>query len=531
MATTKKTSSKKTTSKRKISKTKKSTAGKAKSPARGKRRMTAKPSEELRIAVTFKRPSDGLGLVRYGAGMTSEVVGTFEPDQQTIGKAVSALEKEGFRVSSRGRMAIVVRGHKKDFERVFGTKISPFAMRADKMNRPSSDSVFFPKKGAPWNPDPDIIELIDDAYIQWPHIYMNQRFTPPPSPLPPRISYHHLRVPGDVALLTNAARAHREGVTGVGVRVAMVDSGFAHGHPYFQEMGYNSAVTLAAGANKVDLDGVGHGTGESANLFAIAPDITFIGVKVDNEDNPYLGASMLEGFQEALRHSPDVISVSMGYDLCPTNINGNRISNNHLTVLPNSLIALEAEIQAAVADGVVVVFSSGNGHVGFPGMMPDVISAGGVFVEEDGTMKASDYASAFDSKIYAGRNVPDFCGLVGMAVNHAEYIMLPIQPGCSIDTDESATDETGPNDGWGVFSGTSAAAPQVAGACALMLQVDSSLTLGDIKQILRRNCRDVTLGSANPASNENNGGMPAGFGDDGATGAGLMDIYAALSQL
>ena len=463
--------------------------------------------------------------------MTSEVVNTFEPDQQTVGKAVAALEKDGFRVSSRGRMALVVRGLKKDFERVFGTKLTPFAMRTDKITRPSSDSVFFPAKDAPWDPDPTLLELIDDAYIQWPHIYMNQRFTPPPSPLPPRVSFHHLRVPGDVALLTNAARAHRAGVTGDGVRVAMVDSGFAHGHPYFQEMGYNSAVTLAPGANKVDLDGVGHGTGESANLFAIAPDITFIGVKVDNEDNPYLGASMLEGFQEALRHHPDVISVSMGYDLCPTNNSGARTSNMHLTTLPNSLRALEAEVQAAVADGIVVVFSAGNGHVGFPGMMPDVISAGGVFVDEDGTMRASDYASAFDSKIYPGRHVPDFCGLVGMAANHAEYIMLPIQPGCSIDTDESATDETASDDGWGVFSGTSAAAPQVAGACALMLQVDPNLTPGDIKQILRRNCRDVTLGNANPASNENNGGMPAGFGDDGATGSGLLDVYAALRQL
>jgi subtilisin family serine protease len=146
-------------------------------------------------------------------------------------------------------------------------------------------------------------------------------------------------------------------------------------------------------------------------------------------------------------------------------------------------------------------------------------------------MMASDYASAFHSKIYPGRHVPDFCGLVGMAANHAEYIMLPIQPGCSIDTDESATDETASDDGWGVFSGTSAAAPQVAGACALMLQVDPGLTPDDIKQILQRNCRDVTLGSANPASNENNGGMPAGFGDDGATGSGLLDVYAALRQL
>ena len=49
-----------------------------------------------------------------------------------------------------------------------------------------------------------------------------------------------------------------------------------------------------------------------------APDVTFTGIKLDNETDPDLGASVLEGFQEALRHNPKVISVSLGYDLCPS---------------------------------------------------------------------------------------------------------------------------------------------------------------------------------------------------------------------
>src|SRR5262249_35547555 len=159
----------------------------------------------------------------------------------------------------------------------------------------------------------------------------------------------------------------------------------------------------------------GHGTGESANIFAVAPGATFIGVKLDDDNDPRGGASILEGFQEALKHRPHVISVSLGYDLCPTDPQtGRRTSNQHLTTLPRGLVALEAEIHAAVAAGIVVVFSAGNGHVSFPGMMPEVISAGGVFVDAQGNMQASDYASAFASRIYSGRNVPDFCGLVGM---------------------------------------------------------------------------------------------------------------------
>jgi subtilisin family serine protease len=151
-------------------------------------------------------------------------------------------------------------------------------------------------------------------------------------------------------------------------------------------------------------------------------------------------------------------------------------------------------------------------------------------------MQASDDASAFQSKIYPGRNVPDFSGLVGMQP-HAAYIMLPIPPACAIDSEESKPsdglpgDGTTTNDGWGVFSGTSAAAPQLAGVCALLLQKNPGLTPADIKAFLRRTCRDVTQGHSNPASSDNGVPMSATEGDDGSTGAGLVDAFAAWTQV
>src|SRR5207249_3135224 len=147
-------------------------------------------------------------------------------------------------------------------------------------------------------------------------------------------------------------------------------------------------------------------------------------------------------------------------------------------------------------------------------------------------MQASDYASAFESKIYSGRHVPDFCGLVGL-LPHASYIMLPIPPGCDIDRETSADgDETTPSDGWGVFSGTSAAAPQLAGVCALLLEKNPNLRASDIKAILRRTARDVLVGHANPASSDDlQSPLQASPGDDGATGAGLVDAFAAWQQL
>jgi subtilisin family serine protease len=151
-------------------------------------------------------------------------------------------------------------------------------------------------------------------------------------------------------------------------------------------------------------------------------------------------------------------------------------------------------------------------------------------------MQASNYASAFHSKIYPGRSVPDLFGLVGM-LPHASYIALPIPPGCEIDHETSLPndgqpgDGTAPDDGWGVFSGTSAAAPQIAGVCALLLEKSPGLTPSDVKSILRRSARGVTEGAANPSSSDDGVGEPAGPGDTGAAGAGLIDALAAWKQL
>ncbi len=492
---------------------------------RAPRRKRAKASaataasrdDTLRIAVTFPRPGGQEGVVRSPARLGVATVMDYKPEESDRERALEHLERLGFKVTQRGKLSVSVRGSRELFERTFGTRLSRFRLPDEPNAIPQARSVLYPAEGAPWSPDPTLETLVDDAYIQWPHLYFNSRFAPP-SPIPPRVGHHHLRVPGDVTLLLNVDRVHRAGTTGKGVRVAMIDSGFAHGHGYFAERGYTTATVLAPGANQPDLDGNGHGTGESANLLAIAPDVTFFGIKLDNETDAELGASVLEGFQTALRHDPKVISVSLGYDLC------DRSTNQHLTSLPNGLKALEAEIQAAVASGVTVVFSAGNGHVSFPGMMREVVSAGGVFVAEDGRMLASDYASAFDSRIYPGRHVPDCCGLVGEQANGAAYIMLPVPPGAELDR---LGDGTRPNDGWGVFSGTSAAAPQLAGVCALLLEKNPGLTPSDVKNLLTAAARDVVLGAANPASNAGAGGLPAATGIDGATGSGLVDAWAA----
>jgi subtilisin family serine protease len=502
--------------------------------------LPAKPAildasgEQLRVAITFKRPGEQCGPTKFGARMSTDTVAAFIPDPVQTDLALAELARRGFKFTGRGALSASMRCTCSEFEATFQTKLK--RMSAPGGSAAQFDSVLYPPDGAPWGPEPALQALLDDVYIQWPHIYMAKASSadgaphdlePLGGPIPltaaPALAYFHLVAPADIARHLNATPAHLQGITGKGVRVAMIDGGFDHSHPYFRANGYSSSIILAPGAADRSVDGNGHGTGESANIFAIAPSATFIGVKLDNEADPRSGASVLEGLQEALKHDPHVISVSLGYDL-------RAAGNAPLSNLPNSLVALEAEIQAAVKRGIVVVFAAGNGHYAFPGQMPDVISAGGVFVDQGGAMSASDYASAFTSRIYSGRSVPDVCGLVGL-LPHANYLALPIPPGCKLDRDGAAFDGTLAADGWGVFSGTSAAAPQLAGLCALLLQANPNLSPSDIKAILRRTARDVRTGRANPASDENGLGVAAGVGEDGATGAGLADAFAALKQL
>lgn len=346
-------------------------------------------------------------------------------------------------------------------------------------------------------------QVLEGVAIEEPRFFMA-------NPFPPSVGYWHLDVPGDVSLGCNADQAHRAGTTGAGVRVVMTDSGH-YAHPFFAARGYRvNPVVLGPGARNPADDENGHGTAESANIFALAPDVDFTMVKMNFVNS--IGA-----FNAAVGLAPHVLSNSWGSSK----------QNPPLSAADN---ALAASVAAAVASGIVVVFSAGNGHFGFPGQHPDVISAGGVHMDENGRLTPSTYASGFASAIYPGRNVPDLSGLVGH-LPRAAYIVLPVQPGDEIDRDlandrpHPEGDETAPDDGWAAISGTSAAAPQLAGAAALVRQVAPDLDPAAVREVLMASARDVTEGRGFPQPGM---GHPATVGPDLATGHGLVDATSAV---
>ena len=485
--------------------------------AKKKRAKTSRPQKVSRLkslmmaepdVVTFEAVVKADHSMFEAEAVTTDNIDQFRPEPDRAVRAARVLEGLGFKVRHIGTFSISAEGPKGLWEQTFGTKVKKESRKLSAAHPELGDVKFWAHiANTPFEIPPSLTHLVDRAYPQLPPLFFAE------SPLPPRVGYHHLRVPADVATVLRALGVHKQRVTGTGVLVAMPDTGF-YKHPYYKWHAYNYNATLAPDAIRVEHDEVGHGTAEAANIFACAPDIDFVGVK--------MGENATLAFKTASDLHPAVMTNSWGYDL------------SGQTTLPNFLRPLEAAVIEAVRDrGIVVCFSGGNGHIAFPGMMPEVIAVGGVFAREevnDGSdefvLEASNYASSFDSLIYPGRHVPDVCGLVGLQPRGI-YIMLPVEPGDEIDQGLASgsfpnRDETAPDDGWAVISGTSAASPQIAGVCALLKQVQPGLSPDLVKAILRASARDVHLG-------ESFQGQPAGEGHDGATGAGLVDALAAYN--
>ena len=472
------------------------------------------------FAVASPHSVGGVSMFTPGLTIDAANVGAFESNEGLVRQAIARLQDAGFEVLFATTRTINIAGSRTTFERAFSARLVSVERQAVKSGGVIGTSTCFD------SPDTPLFGLIDTANSPFADVLEGVAIEQPyslqvPTAFPPPVRYWHLDVPADVSLGCNADRAHRSGVTGLGIRIAMVDTGQA-AHPFFTDRGYRVEPTVL-GPGTVDalIDSVGHGTGESANIFSTAPDITLLPVKCANASGSLVNTTA--AFAAAAALNPTIISCSWSRS----------IMNGPLDAAAN---ALATEVASAVNAGIIVCFSASNGGWGFPAQMPDVIAVGGVFMERDGSMRASDYASGFMSNVYPGRRVPDVSGLVGMRPK-AIYIMLPLSEGAAIDVGNAGSthpngDETASNDGWAAFSGTSASCPQVAGVCALIKQACPRLTPAEVKDILMRTARDVTAGTSSPLPGAAPGttvpGSPAGPGPDDATGAGMVDAQRAV---
>ena len=467
--------------------------------------MTSKENRVYFEAVLDSKPKRS--MFQKDIFLGSENIDEFTPPPGRAEQAARVLRSLNFRVHHVGTFSISGDGPRWLWERVFITRVKRVTESLGKMHPKIREMSYLSHKAdTPFTIHKKLEGLVEKAYPQPPPVFFE-------SPLPPPVGYHHLNVPDDIALILRAISVHKLCVTGNRVLVAMPDTGF-YNHPFYPWHGYNYNRTLSPDAKCLDQDEIGHGTCQAANIFATAPNAEFIGIKMKFFGNATLA------FKTASDLFPAVMSVSWGWDVF-----GNSV--------PNYLRPLEAAIIEAVQNRGITVCCAGGNYPStncFPAQMPDVIAVGGVNVSgdlngDDFDLEASDYAISFDSAIYPGRHVPDVCGLVGMKPRGI-YIVLPTEPNSVADIDFALAggpqmiDKTAKDDGWLVTSGTSAAAPQVAGICTLLKEVQPSLSPALINTILRASARDVTKGQSAT-------GQPAGTGHDGATGAGLVDAYGA----
>lgn len=453
------------------------------------------------VAVVSPRSIGGTSLFATTEKVTKDNVAQFHSTPEDVRATVDELRKLGFAILNEGDTTISIGGSSKLFQEVFSAKL-----RKQKREGKNGQTLEFyeiadDKQVQILQAPGELANLIEGVAIARPPEYFESSLPPltPPDPA----AYRYLMVPDDVATLLRANRVHRTGTTGRGVVVAMIDTGH-YAHPFFNAHGYRVLTTLLGpGASDPSSDLYGHGTGESANIFAAAPDIQLRPIK--DAGDP------VGSFNVAVNSTPkpQIISNSWGYDIDYAG-----------ATLDPYLKALEAAVANAVANNIVVCFSAGNGHRSFPACHPDVIAVGGVHVNYPNLdFEASSYASSFKSNLYPGRHVPDVCGLTGKRVNiggagRAPSLMLPVQPGSTLDTITPATSNQ--NDGWGLFSGTSAACPQVAGVVALLLEKNAAIAPAKVKEILMKSARDVAVGTTGTGDN-------AGPGPDDATGSGLVD--------
>lgn len=459
--------------------------------ARSVKRISVASPMEISFEVAVQPESGGKSVYPTDSTPTVANLDRYRVPIDKMVETGRRLQRQGIAVYHISEFSISASCPVKQFESFFDTKLVKKPMPKGR-HLALRDSYLAPKERVKPPSVEGLASLVERVYVQPPPVFFaDERPTPPFWN-----DKFRLRVPVDVAQIMRASSAHERGITGKGVRVAMPDTGFYH-HPYFVEQGYNFLGVAAPDVTDYTSDSYGHGTGECANLFSTAPGINFVGVKMGN---PTLA------FKTATDLRPHVMTNSWGYSVDMPN-----------TGMPNWIKPLWLAVLDAVARGITVCFSAGNGHYGFPGSMPEVISVGGVIVTEALAYSATQYTSGFDSTWFPGRRTPDVCGLCG-ELPTADYIVLPVQKGAALEKVIAG------QRGWGAFSGTSACSPMVAGVCALLKQVDPSLMPEQIKSILQYTARDILVGT-------NAHGKVAGPGPDGATGFGLVDGARAVEVL
>ena len=316
---------------------------------------------------------------------------------------------------------------------------------------------------------------------------------------------------------------------GQGVVVAVIDTGVAYENftgpgPINPDTSYTKAPDLAAKTFVSPWDFVnndahpnddnGHGTHVTGSIAqdtnngygvaGVAYNATIMPVKVIDWSGSGDDANVMDAIYWAVDHGAKVISMSLEFQNTGSPDGG----GNYCT----EITGLPAALDYAYAHNVTVVAAAGNegGTVTCPGAYPTVIGVGATRFDGQ-TTSYSNFGPTLDIVAPGGdpsvdQNGDGFTDGVPQETYCDDYFTLLLLQ------DYGGASSSGFCD---IFeSGTSMATPHVAGAAALLLGENASLTPDQVRNYLQSTARDRG---------------PAGWDDH--YGWGALDAYAAVASL
>ena len=288
-----------------------------------------------------------------------------------------------------------------------------------------------------------------------------------------------------------------KGYTGAGVVIASMDTGVDVLHPDIASnwRGGSNSWFDPHNEHATPHDSDGHGTqtmgvmvgGDAGgSAIGVAPDASWIAVKLFNDAGQALYSDIHQGFQWLLDPDgdpntddlPDVVNNSWGYD----------------KLLDQCFTEFEADVQALKTAGVAVVFSAGNSGPNSSTSISPANYAESLAVGNVNELLQLDSSSSRGPSTCDGTIFPEL-----------------VAPGINIKTTDRTLGGLFP-DSYVFVSGSSFSAPHVSGAMALLLSANPNLSVAELENALISSATDL----GNP-------------GPDNDFGNGLLDVAASYN--
>jgi len=305
---------------------------------------------------------------------------------------------------------------------------------------------------------------------------------------------------------------------GTGVKVAVIDSGLDTDHPDINLLikGYN-AQTGSSNAEAVAKSNENHGTAvagliagkdDNAGIVGVAPEAQIIPIKLYGDDGIVRVSQIIQAHQKAIELGATIINNSWG-SFDPSVATGQAIDISQQEKDMYESLATEAND----GKGVVVIFAAGNSARKDPSFnnSPEARLRSNFAVGAINVDGQRSYYSVYGDELALVAPGGD----AQKAILTTDRQDLAIKSGTKVKKYVLGYDRGSYT---ASFSGTSAAAPIVAGVAALVWSVNPNLSADDVKQILKDSARKPNTYDFNEGGRNNE------------LGSGIVDAGEAVKK-